>query len=84
MLLFLNKYSTVNVFSFVYDLHNIFFSMAHCIVSIQRKIWRNCKIKANWLLLFSLRLLVSSRLLVKSGGVRNYMRIFSCLGGQSQ
>ena len=62
---FNNMYSTVNIFSLLYDfLNNIFFSLAYFIVQVQYIIYKTYKIRVNQLFVFLVRVQVNSRLLV--------------------
>lgn len=79
----INTYSTVNVFSHPYDfLSNIFFSLACFIVGIQYGMHITYKIHINQLFMLSVRLLVSSRLLiVRFWGSQKFCVDFLLCGG---
>ena len=77
--------NTVNVFSFPYDfLNNFSVPLAYSMVRIQQitHVTYNCKICVSQMLMFSPRLSINSRLLVKFWGVKIYTRIFNCAMGQ--
>lgn len=81
-IIFNNTHSTVNIFSLpYYFLNSIFFSLAYFILRIQYIIHITYKTYAGWLFMLSVRLPVSSRLIVvKFGGSQKLYTDFQRCG----